>query len=234
MGSVKEQETGKKRERKDSFPLSQNPKIIAPGSAFEIFAVETVFSSLPGADDEGDAAKNGTAKSSSTSAASAWVVDVKPAAAERLGADVDFLMSPALVANAPGCDAAVVGALRSGLEMRLRRREREQAKASGLCDNGSSNSSKKLSSSPASWSSPGDPCAHFNEDKDDDGDEAWEVEQFAKLGWRRLDLSGSTAPRSLLDKDAPRPAPRKTPRDAASIQAAAEALSRAVNGDVVG
>lgn len=158
-------------------------------------------------------------------------MDVKPAAAERLGADVDFLLSPALVANAPSCDAVVVGALRSGLEMRLRRREREQAKAAGACD--SSSSSKKLSS-PASWSSPGDPCAHFDADEDDDGDEAWEVEQFARLGWRRLDLEGSTAPRSLLDKDAPRPAPRKTPRDAASIQAAAEALSRAVNGDVVG
>ena len=69
---------------------------------------------------------------------------------------------------------------------------------------------------------------------DENDDEAWEVEQAALLGWRRLDLSGSTAPRSLLDKDAPRAAPRKTPRDAASIQAAAEALSRAVNGDVRG
>ena len=116
--------------------------------------------------------------------------------------------------------------------MQLRRREREQAKEAGACDGeGGKESSSKQISSPKSWSSPGDPCSHSDDENDD---EAWEVEQAALLGWRRLDLSGSTAPRSLLDKDAPRAAPRKTPRDAASIQAAAEALSRAVNGDVRG
>ena len=126
--------------------------------------------------------------------------------------------------------------------MQLRRREREQALEAGACDGGGEGGGKEgggsegrkssgglLSSSPTSWSSPGDPCSHLDED-DDGGDEAWEVEQAALLGWRRLDLSGSTAPRSLLDRDAPRPPPRKTPRDPASILAAAEALSRAVNG----
>lgn len=179
------------------------------------------------------AARNGTFSSSTTSA---WVVDVKPASAERLGADIDFLLSPSLVANAPACDSVVVGALRSGLEMQLRRREREQAKEAGACDDGGGGSENGRGlSSPKSWSSPGDPCSH---PEDEGGDEAWEVEQARLLGWRRLDLQGSSAPKSLLDRSpealaaaAPK---RKTPRDAASIQAAAEALARAVNGDVRG
>jgi len=211
------------------FPLLLNSKKkhppkpqTAPGSAFEIFSVETVFSSAPDA-------KN------STSSTSAWVVDVKPSSAERLGADIDFLLSPARVANAPACDSVVVGALRSGLEMQLRRREREQAREAGACDENEGKTTKNSSSfsSPKVWSSAGDPCSHLEDE------EAWEVEQAAALGWKRLDLEGSSAPKSLLDRSpeamaaAGKPK-RKTPRDAASIQAAAEALARAVNGDVKG
>ena len=174
---------------------------------------------------------------------------MKPAAAERLGADIDFLLSPSLVANAPSCDAVVVGALRSGLELQLRRREREQAKEeAGAACGGSGDgegegegegTEKRLPPSPPrSWSSPGVPCSESGDAGDDD--EAWEVEQARLLGWRRLDLLGSTAPRSLLDRESPEALAaagrkkRTTPRDAASIQAAAEALARAVNGDVRG
>ena len=115
--------------------------------------------------------------------------------------------------------------------MQLRRREREQAKESGLCEKGTEGENKN---GLLSWSSPGDPCSHIEED-DGVNDEAWEVEQARLLGWRRLDLLGSTAPKSLLDRSGsehPSKPKRTTPRDAASIQAAAEALARAVNGDV--
>ena len=240
MSETHHLESGERRGKKNSlfllllFPLSLSPSFqikkthAAPNSAFEIFSVETVFSSAPGADD----VKNGTT--------SAWVVDVKPAAAERLGADIDFLLSPSLVANAPSCDSVVVGALRSGLEMQLRRREREQAREAGgaaACGEQPGEGTK----STKSWSSPGVPCSRSSEGDEDDeaaADEAWEVEQARLLGWRRLDLAGSSAPRSLLDKESAEQAAgrkkRTTPRDAASIQAAAEALSRAVNGDVRG
>lgn len=225
-------------EKKKSFFVLKKKithKKTAPGSAFEIFSVETVFS---GPSDDGGDNKNGT---------TAWVVDVKPAAAERLGANIDFLLSPALVAGAKECDAAVVGALRSGLEMQLRRRERWMAKEAGACDeddedDGDTKKTRKKKKpsypSPKAWSSAGDACSHTNAG---DNDEAWELEQASLLGWRRLDLAGSTAPKSLLDKEeaggesgGAGKKRRSTPRDAASIQAAAEALARAVNGDVVG
>ena len=140
-----------------------------------------------------------------------------------------------------------MGALRSGLELQLRRREREQAKeeagaacgGSGDGEGEGEGTEKRLPPSPPrSWSSPGVPCSESGDAGDDD--EAWEVEQARLLGWRRLDLLGSTAPRSLLDRESPEALAaagrkkRTTPRDAASIQAAAEALARAVNGDVRG
>jgi hypothetical protein len=120
----------------------------------------------------------------------------------------------------------VVGALRSGLEVALRRRERAAARAAGACAKGGA---KPAPGAPRSWADPEHACA------DGESIEAWEKAAAARLGWRSLDLAAdATAPASMLDVPTPEEAAaaaasrKTTTRSPEALAAAAEALVNAV------
>lgn len=184
---------------------------LAPGAAFEVFAVDVVFQA---GEDTGAAGGGGV------DGARAFVADIHSATTLRTAAGTELFVSPDRVTGAGSVEPTHVGALKAGLGLALRARERALARAAGACARGGSG---RAPGAPRAWAKAGTACA------DAASDAEWEAHAAAALGWAPLPLGSSTAPASMLEAEPAKPV-RASTRDPKALEAAAASLIAAAGG----